>query len=201
MRALLLVGLLAMAGCTHPNGFARPDSSELDPVVRANHDAADEIHAKSASLLAVGEAVIITSAVRQDDLTRSSSLGRLVAEQVGGRLANHGIAVKEVRLRGDLYIRRETGELILSREIAEIARSHEAQAAVSGLYSPTENGTWVSIKLVRLDDARVLAASDYFLPITETLHRAGAAGDSATDRRKHRSLFEAVKDYNARVPY
>jgi hypothetical protein len=75
-----------------------------------------------------------------------------------------GFHVKEVKLRTDIYVREGTGELMLSREMRDIARSQNASMVVVGTFSPAANFTYVSLKLVRTEDSRILAGYDYALP-------------------------------------
>ena len=64
----------------------------------------------------------------------------------------------------DVFIREETGELLLSREIKDIARSHNASMVLVGTYSAAANFTYVSLKFVRTEDSRIIRAFDYALP-------------------------------------
>ena len=66
-----------------------------------------------------------------------------------------GFNVKEMKLRGDVFIREETGELLLSREIKDIAKSHNASLVLVGTYSSAASFTYVSLKLVRTEDGRI----------------------------------------------
>ena len=43
-----------------------------------------------------------------------------------------GYRVVEVKLRSQLYMKRNEGELILTREVRDIARQHNARAIVAG---------------------------------------------------------------------
>lgn len=74
-----------------------------------------------------------------------------------------GFHVKEVKLRGDIFVKEGAGELLLSRELKDIARQHNAMVLV-GTLSPAANYTYVSIKLVRTEDSRIIRGYDYALP-------------------------------------
>jgi hypothetical protein len=75
-----------------------------------------------------------------------------------------GFHVKEVKLRGDIFVKEGAGELLLSRELKDIARQHNAAMVLVGTYSPAANYTYVSIKLVRTEDSRIIRGYDYALP-------------------------------------
>lgn len=102
--------------------------------------------------------------VNINNLEQSSTLGRTVSEQVGTRLANMGYAVKEVKLRGTLFVKSDTGELLLSRELKDISASHKAQAVVVGTYSYANEYVYLNIKLVDVNNT-IISGYDYALPV------------------------------------
>ncbi len=111
------------------------------------------------------EPVLVASLVDIDDLRRSSTLGRMVAEQVSGRLAQLGYHVTEMKLRGSVAIKQQAGELVLSRELKHLGQQHEAQAVVAGTYAVGNNQVHINLRLLRSADGRVLSAVDYTLPL------------------------------------
>ena len=108
--------------------------------------------------------VLVATVVNVNDMRRTAPLGRTLSEQYASQLASAGFNVKEMKLRGDVFIREETGELLLSREIKDIARSHNASMVLVGTYSAAANFTYVSLKFVRTEDSRIIRAFDYALP-------------------------------------
>ena len=76
----------------------------------------------------------------------------------------NGFNVKELKLRGDVFVREETGELLLSREIKDIAHQHNAGLVLVGTYSAAAQLTYVSLKLVRTDTGQIVRGYDYALP-------------------------------------
>lgn len=103
--------------------------------------------------------LIVASFVNVDDLEASSTFGRTMAELVSSVLAQRGIAVADVRLRNALAAR-PTGELTLSREAAALAKVHNAQAVLAGTYAVLTPNVVASLKVIRIGDNRVLAATD-----------------------------------------
>lgn len=206
----VLLGLgLALAGCVLPPQAAGVDPRATpalplspDPLTRSSEQAGDELAAAWRQAgLGRGETLLVSSLVALDDLRTSSPLGRLVAEQVAGRLAQHGLGVKELRLREGLVIRADQGELMLSRDAAELARQHLAQVVLIGTYTRSREATRINLRLVRLDDARVLAASQYAVAVderTETLRRV-PDGPAATPAGRG-TLYDAIRDYDRRQP-
>ena len=108
--------------------------------------------------------VLVATVVNVNDLRRAAPLGRTLSEQYASSMVANGFNVKELKLRGDVFIKEETGELLLSREIKDIARSHHASMVLVGTYSAAATFTYISLKLVRTEDSRIIRAYDYALP-------------------------------------
>ena len=108
--------------------------------------------------------VLVATVVNVNDLSRAAPLGRTLSEQYATSMAAGGFNVKEIKLRGDVFVREGAGELLLSREIKDIARNHNASLVLVGTYSAAANYTYVSLKLVRTEDSRIIRGHDYALP-------------------------------------
>ena len=115
-----------------------------------------------------GGPVLVATVVNVNNLTRSAPLGRTLSEQYASHMAAQGFNVKEVKLRGELFVREGTGELLLSRELRD---SQNAAVVLVGTYSPASDYTYVSIKLVRTEDSRILRGHDYALPNDRDVQR------------------------------
>ena len=115
--------------------------------------------------------VLVATVVNVNDLSRSAPLGRTLSEQYASHMAASGFNVKEIKLRGDVFVREGAGELLLSREIKDIARSHNASLVLVGTYSAAANFTYVSLKLVRTEDSRIIRGHDYALPNDRDVQR------------------------------
>lgn len=115
--------------------------------------------------------VLVATVVNVNDMRRTAPLGRTLSEQYATNMAMAGFNVKEMKLRGDVFIREETGELLLSREIKDIARSHNAHMVLVGTYSTAASLTYVSLKFVRTEDSRIIRAYDYALPNDKDVSR------------------------------
>ena len=109
--------------------------------------------------------VLVTTLVSVDRLGESSRFGRLVSEQLSGRFTQRGLRVVELRLRENIAMQPGQGELLLSRDLRDVGRAHEAQAAVVGTYAVSAHQVFVSLKLVRPAGNEVLAAYDYAVPM------------------------------------
>ena len=110
-----------------------------------------------------GAPFIIATLVNIDQLEQSSTLGRLISEQVASRMSQLGYGVLELKVRNGVYMKRNEGELILTREVRDIARQHNARAIVAGTYAESADRVFVNMKVVELDSNVVLGAVDYQL--------------------------------------
>ena len=166
--AAALVASLAAAGCA--TDAARQPAPEItytqaanSELVATNYRAADALMAQFSGA-AGGGPLIVATVVNIDALEQSSTLGRMLSEQLSARFSQRGWQMVELKLRGSIYMRRGEGELILTREISDIARSNKAQAIVLGSYAIGAGAVYVNLKIVQPVSNAVLAAYDYVLP-------------------------------------
>lgn len=115
--------------------------------------------------------VLVATVVNVNDLSRAAPLGRTLSEQYASQMVASGLHVKEIKLRGDVFVKEGAGELLLSREIKDIAKSHNASLVLVGTYSTAASFTYVSLKLVRTEDGRILNGHDYALPNDRDVQR------------------------------
>lgn len=113
--------------------------------------------------LRMDQPLLVASFVELDNLEKTSTFGRLVAEQMASRLTQKGFSLVELKLREQLYIQAGAGEFALSREVQKISREQNAQGVLVGTYSVVQDFVYVSVKIVR-GDGRVYAAHDFAIP-------------------------------------
>jgi TolB-like protein len=110
--------------------------------------------------------LLVSSFVNIDNLQQSSTFGRVIAEQIGSRFAQHGYKIIEMKMRtGSIFVQEKTGELVLSRQLREISFQHDAYAVVVGTYGESKESVYVTAKLVRAKDSVILSSYDYWLPV------------------------------------
>ncbi len=122
--------------------------------------------------------LLLTTFVNLDNLEETSSLGRIIPQQMGTGLTRHGYQVVDVRLRKDtLLVSENRGELALSRRIEEIAGDEQTYSVLTGTYSVAYGQVFVNAKVLRSSDKVTLAAVDYALPLDlSALDPAGFSG-------------------------
>ena len=74
-----------------------------------------------------------------------------------------GYMVKELKLRGTLFVKSSTGELLLSRELKDISAAHKAQAVIVGTYSDADTHIYIHLKLLD-ENSNIMAGYDYSMP-------------------------------------
>ncbi|PHV13286.1 FlgO family outer membrane protein [Chitinimonas sp. BJB300] len=163
MRVLFAVlMLLSLAGCA---GYQH---GVKNPMIKASYDAADRLAAMAYPIIKVDQPVIVATFVQIDRLTTTTTFGRLMAEQVASRLLFQKYPIVELKLRGSVFVREGTGELLLSREVKDLSAAHNVQAVIVGTYALAGEKIFLNLKVVRPTDNRVLAAHDLAIEIDET---------------------------------
>ncbi|MGV7206688.1 FlgO family outer membrane protein [Oxalobacteraceae bacterium A2-2] len=155
---------LLLAGCSTPvkdeGNYSTVSSNQF---IEANYKAADSLLRQLNGKLVPDKPLIMATVVNIDALDRTTTLGRLVSEQLSTRLAQGGMRMVEMKLRNSVYLKRNQGELMLTREIGEVAQTHDAQAIVVGSYAETSDMVFINIKVIQPNTNFVLAGQDYVL--------------------------------------
>ncbi len=119
--------------------------------------------------LGMEQIILVSCFVDVNNVQRTSNFGRMIAEHMASRLAQDGYMVVEVKLRDSLYIREREGEFLLSRRLKDIQVAHDAQAVVVGTYLVTPKVLYISARIVRAQDAKIISSCDVKIPLTEDL--------------------------------
>lgn len=153
---------LSLGGCaTADQGLVRTN------LIEANYSAVDAL--LNGVPLSGEQPLLVATLVNVDVLTESSRLGRLFSEQIAARLTKRGYPVKELKLRENLFMKQSEGELLLSREVGEVSRAHNARAVVVGTYAASGSMLYINLKLVHPSGNIVLSAHDYALPLDNNI--------------------------------
>lgn len=163
---MALAGLM-FSGCANQQPTPAPEPTYAtvanSEFVSTNYRVADTLAARFPGK-PTGGPLIVATVVNIDALEQSSTLGRLISEQVSARFSQLGFSMIEMKFRTAVYMRRTEGELMLSREINEVARVNQAQAVIVGTYGVSGQAVFVNMKIVQPGNNVVLAAYDYVLP-------------------------------------
>ena len=141
------------------------DANDSALFTQLNYQAADMLQGIMQTRVNRKAPILVASMVSLNDFAETSTLGRLVMQQVGSRISQYGYAVVESRIGRDMIMKVRDGEFLLTRDIARAMQvQFNAQAALVGSYVHTKDTVFLSLRLLRLDDSSVVAAYDYELP-------------------------------------
>ncbi len=164
LAALLTFLLVACAGSDRTVRQISYEDAANSELIAANYKAANALIAQARLSLAVEQPVIIATVVNINQLETSSAFGRLLSEHISARFSQSGFKMIEMKARKNVYMKRNEGELLLTREIKDIAAEHNAQAVVVGLYAVSTDTVFVNVKVIHPNGNQVLAAYDYAVP-------------------------------------
>lgn len=160
-----IIGLAGCNGTTNTRSEPTWDQAASSPLVAANYRAAEALLAQIRPLMTSGQPLLTATVVNIDILEKSSTLGRLISEQVAGRFTQAGYRMVEMKFGNAVYMKRDQGELMLTREISNLAKTHDAQAVVVGTYGESNDFVFVNLKVIQPTTNVVLAVHDYVMPL------------------------------------
>lgn len=167
--AIIIAFLVGMSGCAvepskvaqYPQ-FPTPQAAPPKPdLIETNYNAIDTMVARIRPLLPAEGKMIVATVVNINSLENTSTLGRVISEHVLGRLSQSGYGVIELKIRNQVYMKRDEGEFLLTREIRDLARTHNAQALVVGTYAEASDRLFISLKVIEVFGSRIIGAVDY----------------------------------------
>ena len=164
----LLVGTgLVAGGCTTAPTKKEPtyEMAAQNAFIPTNRKAAAALVEQVKGKLIADQPLIVGTVVDINALDKSSTLGRLISEQVSAGFSQAGFRMIEMKFRNSVYMKRAEGELLLTREINDVARLHNAQAVIVGSYAVAAEMVYVNLKVVQPQSNLVLGAYDYALPL------------------------------------
>jgi len=166
MKLLILIFTVCALTACLPGVRSEPTYHDTRPndFVNANYTAVEKLMVGLNRPLSKSAPLLVTTLVNIDSLEESSRLGRTISEHIQTKLSHLGFAVIEVKMRGDLKMKPDQGELLLSRELKEISQTAKAQAVVVGTYSQAKETLYINLKLVAPDNV-VISAYGYTLPL------------------------------------
>lgn len=157
-RLIMLPFILLVVACS--NTVSAPEDASI---VKESYTVADDlirILPRNSETLG---SVLYTSAVDIEDIKTTSRFGKMMSEHVASRFSQHGYEISEARLRDALSVTSE-GEFMLSRDLRQIAREHNAWAVIVGTYAPANTTVFVNYRVIDLQTGAVAASVDKELP-------------------------------------
>jgi TolB-like protein len=113
----------------------------------------------------------VTTLVNLDDLSSTSTFGRLYSEQILSELSMRGFQVIELRHADAVKFLPEQGEFVLSRDISSIQRTRELGALVTGTYVASAERVYVNVRIIDPASSVVLSVGSVEMEKTEELSK------------------------------
>lgn len=161
---VLILGVLMITGCAN-----KEYDTGIDLIISTNRAAANNLIRMAGSQVSPSTNIIAASFADINDLSQSSTFGRIASQQLTSQLTAAGYSVVEMLLRNSVYISETQGAFLLSREINDISAQHNAHLVLAGTYAVAENNVFVTAKLIRTSDSVIVASHDYALPYTRDM--------------------------------
>jgi hypothetical protein len=139
-------------------------------------DLADQLFASFSSQGEDAQLAVPTCFVNLDDFTSTSSLGRLMAEQMFYECNRRGMAVQEYRMTEDVTLLEQDGEFVLTRDGSLSANKISATQVILGTYSFGRDNIFINARVCDLENGRVLSAAMKVMPQNMVTRRMLAKG-------------------------
>ena len=163
---VLMSGFLSACAdqATETSNSVTYQMASTNPLTATNYAAADQLLSALKGKLIPGQSMIVATVVDINNLDQSSTLGRLISEQLSARFSQAGVQVIEMKFRESVLMQQSQGELMLSRNVKDLANAHDAQAVLVGSYAESRDFVFVTLKVVQPKTDLVLAVDNYTLP-------------------------------------
>lgn len=169
----LVLLLLFAAGCSSFNGtpFDRVFGKDTD-LIAFSYQIAENLVDRSMPPLFPHHPdmpILVTTFVDNNDLTKTSSFGRLLQEHIGSRIVQLGYSVREIKLTSTISIEAKSGETVLSRDLTKISGELQAQAILAGTLSRSDRMLYISARLILPENGTIIATYDQQLYMDDNL--------------------------------
>jgi TolB-like protein len=138
-------------------------NSPFIDVLAASYAAADNLcQGLQRKKIQTDATILAASFVNVNHLEESSTLGRIIAEQISSRIAQNGFKVLDMKLRHDsVYMKKGKGEFLLSREIDKISKTYNGDFVLVGTYAVAEMSIYVSARIIDTADNSISTGYDF----------------------------------------
>ncbi|TFH74636.1 hypothetical protein E3V39_00225 [Gammaproteobacteria bacterium LSUCC0112] len=162
--AVLVTLLLLMNACASDR-IPGPNNR----MIASHHDAARYLVRMAGADLQPNSKLIAASFADVNNLTTSSTFGRMASQQLVSSFVIQGYSFVEMLMRNSIYIDSREGEFLLSREVADLSTEHNAPVVLVGTYAVADDNIFVTAKLIRTADNVIVASYDYAVPYTRDM--------------------------------
>lgn len=113
---------------------------------------------------ALAEGIAVASFVDLNNLTRTSSFGRYLSEQLMTEFQQEGYRVIDIRKSTSITIQEKRGEYGLSRDMSEVSSAVPARAMIVGTYTLAGDHILVNAKVLDSKTAALLSSATMVFP-------------------------------------
>lgn len=131
----------------------------------------------------LADGIAVTSFVDLKKLSRTSSFGRYLAEQLMTEFQQQGYTIIEVRKSNAILVQEKRGEYGLSRDLKEISPAVAARTMITGTYTLAGDHILVNAKILDNKDSTLLSSATVLFPKTTLVNQLLADSVSASPRK------------------
>jgi len=141
----------------------------------------------------LADGIAVSSFVELKKLTRTSSFGRYLAEQLMTEFQQQGYRVVEIRKSTSILIQESRGEYGLSRDLGEISPTIAARTLITGTYTLAGDHILVNAKVLDNKSAALLSSATMVVPRTKVVDQLLADSVSASPRRQEATSMKRLE--------
>ncbi|HHB92665.1 MAG TPA: hypothetical protein ENK59_05575 [Thioploca sp.] len=145
--------------CNHQSEIVKDDN-----LIAASYTAVDKLIQDATPILSPQTNLLVTSIADIDNLTYTTTFGRLLGEQLASRFTQQGYMVTEAKFNDNLKIIPRNGEFVLSRELRELRDFSWVNMVITGTYAVSKNKVYITLKILDFTTSKVIASYAYTLP-------------------------------------
>ena len=167
-------------GAKNDNKVPGESSLSIPPVGHFN-DRMDNLAAqldKNAVKKEPSNTYIVTSFANLDKLGDTSSLGRLISENLMHGLQMHKWQILEVRLARGIDVT-ESGEFSLSRDAGKLKDEYKISGIVAGTYSVAEGNLTINARIIDVNTGIVISSAQAYIPVKWLPDASYSVGDGS----------------------
>jgi len=112
----------------------------------------------------LGKGVLVCTFVELKKLSRTSSFGRYVAEQLMNEMQQRHYEVVEIRKSQAILIQEKRGEFGLSRNPTEVSQAVAAGAMLTGTYTTSKDSIVINARIIDNRSAKLLSSATAIIP-------------------------------------
>jgi TolB-like protein len=110
---------------------------------------------------------IVTSFASLDNLKKTSSIGRIISENLIHELQVRKWDILDIRLVKDM-IMTDSGEFSLSRDFNQLRNTYKVSCIITGTYSTAGRNIIVNARVIDMDTGTVVSSAQTTMPLNDT---------------------------------